>query len=81
MEIRGKRLIVTQRDYLGYAPQVAQNADLCAVVFGCSRPCILRAAQKGGCYRFLGTSFVLGGQAEMVNGEQRFTRRFGDELG
>jgi hypothetical protein len=80
MEISGKRLIVTRRGHLGYAPQVTQNADLCAVVFGCFRPCILRAAHKGGCYRFLGTSFVLGSQIEAVDGEHRFTRRFGDEF-
>ena len=80
IEISCKRIIVTRRGYLGFAPQVTRTSDLCAVVFGCFRPCLLRAAQKDSCYRFFGTYFILGGRMDLVGGQQRFTHRFGDQF-
>lgn len=41
IEISCKRIIVTRRGYLGFAPQVTRTSDLCAVVFGYFRPCLL----------------------------------------
>ncbi|KAF1929954.1 HET-domain-containing protein [Didymella exigua CBS 183.55] len=75
-----RRLIVTQRGYLGYAPHITLEGDLCAIVFGCSRPCLLRAAANENSYRLVGTSFVLGDDYDISEeGRLRFHATFGDE--
>ncbi|KAF1933416.1 uncharacterized protein M421DRAFT_88636 [Didymella exigua CBS 183.55] len=56
----GKRFIVTERGCFGLAPHVAQIGDSCAIIFGCSSPCLLRSASSGGRYIYLGPGFILG---------------------
>jgi hypothetical protein len=55
-----QRFIMTERGYMGVAPGVTQVRDACAIIFGCTAPCILRRTDQERYYRFLGTAFVLG---------------------
>jgi hypothetical protein len=54
------RLVVTSRGYLGLGPAVAQVGDLCAIIFGCRSPCVLRPTEKENHFQFLGRCFILG---------------------
>jgi hypothetical protein len=56
----GKRVIVTERGYLGFAPNVTQEGDLCSIVFGLSSPCLLRNTDVEARYVYLGPGFILG---------------------
>lgn len=56
----GKRFMVTERGCYGLAPAVAREGDSCAIIFGCSCPCLLRESGVVSSYIYLGPSFVLG---------------------
>ena len=56
----GKRFIITKRGYIGFAPDITSKGDLCAIVFGCCSPCILRKSGLEARFVFVGSSFVLG---------------------
>ncbi|KAJ4987441.1 ankyrin and het domain protein [Stagonosporopsis vannaccii] len=56
----GKRVIVTERGYIGTAPAVTQKGDLCAIIFGCSSPCLLRKSESLNGYIYLGPGTVPG---------------------
>ncbi|KAJ8112468.1 hypothetical protein OPT61_g5172 [Boeremia exigua] len=56
----GKKLIVSERGYIGMAPAVAQKGDLCAIIFGCSSPCLLRTTGTANNHVYLGSSTIPG---------------------
>lgn len=56
----GKRVIVTERGYIGTAPAVTQKGDLCAIIFGCSSPCLLRKSGLVNDYIYLGPGTIPG---------------------
>ncbi|KAF2630270.1 hypothetical protein BU25DRAFT_255291 [Macroventuria anomochaeta] len=58
--ISGKRVIVTERGYIGLVPDVTQQGNLCGIIFGCSSPCLLRTTSSDDCYAYLGSGFILG---------------------
>jgi hypothetical protein len=56
----GKRFMVTKRGCYGLAPAVSKEGDSCAIIFGCSCPCLLRETGIDDHSVYLGPSFVLG---------------------
>lgn len=55
----------TSRGYLGNGPRSAQEGDLICIIFGCSRPFILRITDKGArsgspLYRLVGPAYIAG---------------------
>lgn len=60
--VHGRRFLTTSRGYIGLGPAVARAGDLCAIVFGCNSPCVLRPTSREGYVQFLGPCFLLGGQ-------------------
>jgi hypothetical protein len=56
----GKRFMITKRGYIGLAPDVTGEDDLCGIIFGCTSPCMLRGTSSEGHYIFVGSSFMLG---------------------
>ena len=56
----GKRIIITQRGYLGLAPDITQEGDSCGIIFGCSNPCLLSQTSLKDRYIYLGPGFILG---------------------
>ncbi|EOA89264.1 uncharacterized protein SETTUDRAFT_105082 [Exserohilum turcica Et28A] len=72
------RFVITERGYMGIAPAVTQVGDLCAIIFGCSMPCMLRPTGPERYYNFVGASFVTG--KEKYRGEDG-QLRFGTLLG
>ncbi|KAF1915577.1 hypothetical protein BDU57DRAFT_518621 [Ampelomyces quisqualis] len=55
-----RKLILTKRGYIGLAPAVAQEGDLCGILFGCTTPCILRVSRTANSYKYLGAAYVVG---------------------
>lgn len=55
-----RSIVLTERGYIGLAPGLAQQGDSCAVVFGCTTPCILRPSHEGDSYMYLGATFMVG---------------------
>lgn len=58
--IAGKRFFVTERGCYGLAPGITNEGDSCAIIFGCSSPCILRESSYYGQFVYLGPGFILG---------------------
>lgn len=56
----GKRVIVTERGYIGTAPAVTQKGDVCAIIFGCSSPCLLRKTGSINDFLYLGPGTIPG---------------------
>lgn len=54
------RVILTQRGYIGIAPLETRVGDICAIVFGCRTPCILREADAEGAYLYVGSMYMPG---------------------
>jgi hypothetical protein len=65
----GKRFMVTERGCYGLAPAVSKEGDSCAIIFGCSCPCLLRESGIYDRYIYLGPSFVLGKKTLDVDGQ------------
>lgn len=64
----GRRLITTEKGYLGQARKDVQRGDLVCILLGCSVPVILRPHTDGPisrCYRLVGEAYVHGA----MNGE------------
>jgi Heterokaryon incompatibility protein (HET) len=78
-KICGRRLITTQRGYIGLAPLASKRGDRVCVLFGCSTPVILRPLAEGG-YQFIGECYVHGimeGEAMgMLEKEERAKEEF-----
>jgi hypothetical protein len=55
-----RKFILTERGFMGLAPEVAHTLDLCAIVFGCKTSCVLRRKDGGDQYTFLGASYLVG---------------------
>jgi hypothetical protein len=55
-----RRFMVTQRGYMGLAPAIAQEGDLCSIIFGCQTPSLIRPTAVESRYTFLGNAYVLG---------------------
>jgi len=55
-----RKIILTERGYMGLAPSLAQKGDSCGIIFGCTTPCILRTTQRKDNFHYLGATFVVG---------------------
>jgi heterokaryon incompatibility protein (HET) len=62
---RKRRLLVTERGYVGMAPPRAKKGDLICILLGCSVPVLLRRYSSEGLYQFVGECYVDG----YMNGE------------
>jgi hypothetical protein len=62
------KFVLTERGYMGLAPHVTREGDICAIIFGCTRPCILRKTNQGHQYQLLGATHLLGKQLRDVEG-------------
>ncbi|KAH8724792.1 heterokaryon incompatibility protein-domain-containing protein [Phaeosphaeriaceae sp. PMI808] len=58
--IHNRKVILTRRGYIGLAPGIAQKDDLCAIIFGCTTPCILKKSNKENNFKYLGAAFITG---------------------
>lgn len=56
----GRRLITTDKGYIGVAPNRARQGDLIVIAFGSSVPFVLRPQEHGGKYTFVGEAYVHG---------------------
>lgn len=56
-----RRFVMTSNDRMGLAPQIARPGDRCCVIFGCSRPLIIRPVDGAeNHYRLVGECYVHG---------------------
>ncbi|QDS71202.1 hypothetical protein FKW77_010275 [Venturia effusa] len=55
-----RRFVITERGYLGLAPEQAKQGDMVAILYGGELPMILRAIDESGEYQFVGESYVHG---------------------
>ncbi|EUC42428.1 hypothetical protein COCMIDRAFT_8014 [Bipolaris oryzae ATCC 44560] len=62
---KARRLMVTERGYIGMAPCRARPGDVVAVLFGCSIPLVLRREASKDAWHVVGEGFVYG----YMNGE------------
>ncbi|UPX12598.1 uncharacterized protein EKO05_0003140 [Ascochyta rabiei] len=60
--VHSKRLFLTERGYMGLSPAVAQEGDMCGIIFGCTLPCILRKTSQEHHFKFIGPCSILGQQ-------------------
>ncbi|KAF3764297.1 HET-domain-containing protein [Cryphonectria parasitica EP155] len=60
-----RRVVVTNRGYYGLVPGVAQEGDLCCIIFGTKTPFIIRKVENsmGGHYRLVGSAFIVSSKA------------------
>lgn len=58
--VHNRRIILTQRGYLGLAPMPAREGDSCALIFGCAKPCLLRRANQELGYQMIGATTLMG---------------------
>jgi hypothetical protein len=61
-----RKIILTNRGYMGLAPAVVEELDLCAIVFGCKTPCVLRP--RGQHYMYLGATSIMGKEYYILEG-------------
>ncbi|USP81359.1 uncharacterized protein yc1106_08633 [Curvularia clavata] len=62
---KARRLMVTERSYVGVAPCRARPGDVIAVLFGCSIPLVLRREASQDAWQVVGEGFIYG----HMNGE------------
>ncbi|KAH7386753.1 heterokaryon incompatibility protein-domain-containing protein [Phaeosphaeria sp. MPI-PUGE-AT-0046c] len=55
-----RKIIVTKRGYIGLAPAIACQDDLCGIIFGCTTPSILRQTSRDGYFKYLGAAYIPG---------------------
>ena len=58
MAMHGMRFMITKNGSFGLAPSAACEGDACAIIFGCVRPCLLRAVHSDSSYQFIGSAQV-----------------------
>jgi len=63
-QTRGRTLVLSERNYLGLAPFLAQPGDAIFILSGLREPAILRPSRDGA-YHFIGTAYIHG----IMNGE------------
>lgn len=56
----GRKLMITERGYMGLAPATTKKGDACGIIFGCNTPCILRGTSQMDYYQYLGATYVVG---------------------
>jgi hypothetical protein len=56
--LSGRKVVLTERGYFGLAPNIAQEGDLCAIIFGTRTPFLLRKDEPSGGYKILGEMYV-----------------------
>ena len=56
----GRRMVVTQKGYLGLAPDLAEEGDCVVLVKGGRVPLVLRRIDKGERWELVGDSYVYG---------------------
>lgn len=68
ISIHGMKFMITERGYMGMAPAVTEEKDLCAILFGNQHQFMLRPAgnEPTSMYQMLGPCFILG--AKMTSG-------------
>jgi hypothetical protein len=74
-----KKLILTQRGYMGLAPQVTQEGDTVAIIFGCTMPFILRETGKELQYRLVGSTLIMGKKSWDDEGRATYSQVLGEE--
>jgi hypothetical protein len=58
--LSNRKLILTQRGYIGLAPNETQIGDSCGIVFGCKMPLILRKADCEDKFFCIGSTYITG---------------------
>ena len=53
-----RRIVTTEKGYIGMVPELARRGDLICVLFGCRMPVVLRPLDEG--FLFIGDSYVHG---------------------
>lgn len=74
-ETWGRRLISTEKGYLGSAPEAAQKGDWCCIVFGTTTPLILREIARESTQEQ--RKFLLVGNTWIVSRESQQSEEFG----
>jgi hypothetical protein len=75
----GRKLILTRRGYMGLAPQVTQEGDTVAIIFGCTMPFILRGTGKELQYRLVGSTSIMGKEPFEYEGRAIYEEILGHE--
>lgn len=78
----GRKLIATDRGYFGLAPRIADEDDVCCIIFGCCYPFILREAHHPSVpqrkrYQVVGDAWMAGKQALWNSDGWMFMSGFG----
>jgi hypothetical protein len=61
-----RKIVLTDRGYMGLAPAVVEELDLCAIIFGCKTPCVLRP--RGQHHMYLGATSIMGKEYYVLEG-------------
>jgi hypothetical protein len=77
-----RRFILTRRGYMGLAPLPACEGDLCAIIFGSQKPCILREKSDALAHLFLGATTLMAKDCyDMPGGGVSYVNMLGEEDG
>ncbi|KAH5165763.1 hypothetical protein HBI38_051170 [Parastagonospora nodorum] len=63
-----RHFVLTQRGYMGLAPLPTREGDSCAIIFGCTLPCILRESDDDQSYTFAGAMTLVGKDSYNMEG-------------
>lgn len=56
--VRSRRVVITDRGYLGLVPDIVREGDICCIIFGAKTPFILREAEdNSGHFKIIGPSY------------------------
>ncbi|KAF2256199.1 hypothetical protein BU26DRAFT_557673 [Trematosphaeria pertusa] len=53
-----RKLVHTESGYYDFAPLSTKQGDVCAIIFGCKVPLILRAIGQTGVYKLVGEAYI-----------------------
>ena len=53
---------------MGLAPHITRKGDTCAIIFGCTTPCILRQASQEPQHQLLGAASIMGKEPQEAEG-------------
>ncbi|KAH8730029.1 heterokaryon incompatibility protein-domain-containing protein [Phaeosphaeriaceae sp. PMI808] len=73
------KFIVTQRGYMGLAPEIVCKGDLIGIIFGCQTPSILRKTDQEHHYKFGGGTPLIGKSLFIIDGYEGFSDILGDK--
>jgi hypothetical protein len=75
-----RKFVLTERGYMGLAPALVQEADLCGIIFGCKIPSVLRKAAREQHYTYVGTTSLRGKEyVDMEDGSVMFCNVLGED--